>query len=162
MRLPKFLKNLLAAFAFGIPGFARGKDEASGRDLREVKPVERPWRHLIPGGTLEKVSHYGRTIAGGPGSQKIGDAFDALPPRIRDEMLAAREGMIRQLRPGEREDSGAELPGIHRRHGTDAIAHALATRYTRDKSGRLQPREDMDERVDHDTRRRQAGLEKDD
>lgn len=158
--MPRFLRNLFAALAFGLPTFSRAKDEASEKAADPVESIK-PSR-LQPGGKLEEVNkQYGRTIAGGPGSQKIGDAFDALPPAVRAEMIAARKGRI--VRVGEtgfdrafENSEGAAIPGVFRRHGTDAIAHALSQHYE-NRGGRLVPRTDAKERVDHATRKALIG-----
>jgi len=154
-----WLRKIFAAFSFGLPDFHYGKDETT-YDMRKVQPIESKRVQYAPGGSVEAVrKYYGTTIAGGPGSQKIGDTFKALPESVRNEMIAARKGKIRQLRPGEESGEQHELPGVQRRHGIAAIANALNTRYTRGVDGRLKLREDHEERVDHDTRRRLAGKE---
>lgn len=140
MKLPKFLKSLFAALAFGLPNFNRGKDEAAEK---EATPTEaaKPSK-LQPGGVVEEVNkYYGMTIAGGPGSQRIGDTFDALPKAEREAMIAARKGRI--IRVGSVDDIGdqGERPAVVRRHGTDAIRHALETKYTRGPGGKLVPKE---------------------
>lgn len=156
MKLPRFVKNLFAALAFGTPKFDHGRDSTSNSDLRN-ETIEGQRTRFIPGGTVEKVNkHYGVTIAGGPGSQRIGDTFDALAPRVREEMIAARKGVIRPERSGY-DTSQDELPTRFRRHGTAAIAHALASWYERTTSGKLVPRRDAAERVDHDTRKALIG-----
>lgn len=98
----KWLKNVVVAVGLSLPRF-RGAEE----DNQVFFPTE-PAReyvmnqHLVSGGTLEAIDKtYGKTVHGGPGSQKIGDTFDALPAEKRAEMIAARKGKIRQLKPGE-------------------------------------------------------------
>lgn len=161
MKLPRFLRNLLGALAFSLPNFTRGKDEAAEKptDIRQ----EQEQTKLVRAGSLERVNkQYGRTIAGGPGSQRIGDTFNALPKAVREEMIAARRGIVRAGNEFEDRDSEHQPEGPWRlgRGSTDALQRALDQRYTRDASGKLIPREDADERLDHAQRLRTSGLDK--
>ncbi len=128
MKLPKFIRNILAAFAFATPNFSRGKETVNDQP---VEPVGDSKHKFAPGGALESVDkHYGRTIAGGPGSQRIGDTFDALPEAERQRMLDARKGRIRKATGLD--DVGAGSEGTSSMSGTDKIARALASgRYNR-------------------------------
>lgn len=156
MKLPRFLRNLLGAIAFSLPNFARGKDEAT--DKETDLHAETVQTKLKPGGALEEVNkHYGTTIAGGPGSQKLGDAFDALPEATKREWIAARKGRI--ISGDALGAEQLELPHRLGRGSTSAIARALDRRYTRDASGRLTPRTDAAERDDHATRMRLSSLD---
>lgn len=85
----QIFRNIAAAILLAFPSFQR-----RGDTVAEVKKIVRETPSL-PGGQLEKVDkHYGKTVAGGPGSQKIGDAFDALPKEVREQWIAARKGRI--------------------------------------------------------------------
>lgn len=113
------IRRFFAALAFGLPDFHYGKDEASG-EAKPLEPIDARRVRYAPGGALEEVrKNYGVTIAGGPGSQKIGDTFMALPQAERDRMIAARKGVIRQLRPdemdsGDQHEASAVLVGANR------------------------------------------------
>lgn len=104
-----WLRNILAAFAFSVPSFGRSKDEATAAPAVPEQPIN---RQLMPGGTLAPGlgKHYdrGMTIAGGPGSQKIGETFDALPQHVKDEMIAARKGKIIRI-PNEIGAPGCDM-----------------------------------------------------
>jgi hypothetical protein len=107
-----FLYRVAAAIGFGVGGTISYKDEAS----KAPAPIESQRVRYAPGGTLQKIDkHYGTTIAGGPGSQKIGDTFAALPQAERDKMIAARKGVVRQLQPGETETMDGTVSIIQRR-----------------------------------------------
>ncbi len=117
------------------PKFDHAKDEASGTDLK-IEPIEGQRTKIMPAGSLEKVDkYYGRTIAGGPGSQRIGDTFMALPKEEREAMIAARKGVIRQLRPNELCGDQHEDPYVWRgstRSMSAAIGRRTAQVYDRD------------------------------
>jgi hypothetical protein len=119
-----WLRRIFAALTFALPDFHYGKDEASGEG-RPMEPIDARRVRYAPGGALEEVrKNYGVTIAGGPGSQKIGDTFDALPQAEKDRMIAARKGVIRQLRPDENNDQHEE-PYVWRDSANARIARGL-------------------------------------
>lgn len=124
MQLRKLIRNLLTALAFAAPNFARGK---SAVDDKPVEPIESKRVKYAPGGALEQIDkQYGRTIAGGPGSQNIYKAFEALPQAEKDRMILARKGIIRRITVEEL-DNAEDRPESYER-GTDKIARALAKR----------------------------------
>ena len=118
-----WLKRSIVAIAMGIPTF--GEKEPEKHDV-EV-PIERvkPSK-LLNQGTVQQVNkHYGRTIAGGPGSQKIGDTFDRLPQHMKDQMIEARKGKIRyptrdEMRGAISEAEGDYVPQRNMGRGIDA------------------------------------------
>ena len=125
----KLIRNILASFALSVPNFEHGKEEVNDHP---VEPITDSKHQFKAGGALEAVDkYYGRTVAGGPGSQKIGDTFNALPQAERDAMIAARKGIVRQQTPEEK--AAAEASANHVKgyrfgeSGTDKIARALAS-----------------------------------
>lgn len=141
MQLLKLIRNLMAALAIGSPKFERAKEEVNDKP---VEPIESQRIKYAGGGVVESNQHREQrqyTIAGGPGSQRIGDAFNALPPAERQRMIDARKGIIRRERPGDDSSQGEGSPVI-RRSGTAAIAHALSERYDRGVGGKLVPKEE--------------------
>lgn len=76
----KWAKNLLAGIAFGFA--TGGKLAAEPTVLAPTAP-----EHALP---LRKRYQGEVTIAGGPGSQKIGETFDRLPPEVKAQFIAAR------------------------------------------------------------------------
>ncbi len=115
-----WIKNAFTAVALGTPSFdEKPVEKHDTKPVEQVKPSK-----LAEGGTLQKVDkYYGRTIAGGPGSQKIGDTFDALPQHEKDKMIAARKGRIVQetVHSAAAGDQG-EQPARHGRLGRGIAA----------------------------------------
>ncbi len=144
MKLPKWLRNLAASFALGTPNFERGKDMAAEKP---VEPIESQRIKYAPGGTIERHApmHDQYTIAGGPGSQRIGDTFAALPQAERDRMLAARKGRI--IRGDALGIEQGESPMVLTRGSTGSMAAAIARRtadrYERDAKGNVKPKEEF-------------------
>lgn len=76
----RWLRNTIAAFFFA---FARSTKLAT--ETTVVRPPLEPITTPIRKRYQAEV-----TIAGGPGSQRIGDTFDALPENIKQQIIAAR------------------------------------------------------------------------
>lgn len=122
----KWLKSLFLALALSIPTF--GEKEEGKHDFA---PVERDrGQRLAPGGQLQETpqKHYGITIAGGPGSQDIYKAFEALPQAQRDAMIAARKGVVRPVKDSDynRDEDDTKTETLSR-----GIAKAVAKNYRR-------------------------------
>lgn len=118
----RWLRSVFAALTFGVPNFARGKDEASSKPVETVKPSKLASGGTLSGAAWENQVKEGRTIAGGPGSGSTYAAFDALPEETRKAWIEARKGKIRQ--GGAEEDKPFEL----NRGRPDRLAAAIAAR----------------------------------
>jgi hypothetical protein len=137
--IKKHIRGFFVALAFGIPDFSHAKDEASGRSLKA--PLEEETNQLRAGTTQKVEKTWGVTIAGGPGSQRLCDAFDALPPEEKQRMLDARKGIIRQATVAEmfgETPEGGSQPVDRLRRGLDAV---MRDKYMRKPSGELTTRE---------------------
>ncbi|MBU6249444.1 MAG: hypothetical protein KGN77_17045 [Xanthomonadaceae bacterium] len=136
MKLVRWIRNFLAALAFGVPSFERGKDSASEQVLK-APLEEKTHKDQIRAGTTQRIQReYGVTIAGGPGSQNIGKAFDALPPDVKAQMLAARKGrIIRGDALAETPEGGSVLSSHDKL--SRGISAAMARDYTRKPTGEL-------------------------
>lgn len=120
----KLIRNVLASFALSVPNFEHGKDEASQTAKAPLEQEKN--KDFARGGTLEPVrKQQGITIAGGPGSQRIGDTFMALPQAERDRMIAARKGVIRRVEGVDQIGDQGEGATSYRGMGTDRIAAGL-------------------------------------
>lgn len=76
----RWAKNILASIFIGFA--TSGKLATEATIVRPpMEPVTTPVRKRYQGEV---------TIAGGPGSQKIGDTFDNLPKDVKDKIIAAR------------------------------------------------------------------------
>jgi hypothetical protein len=91
-RTIQFVRGIFAAFALGAPTFT---DKQVGQT--DSKPIEHQInRNFALGGSIETRQHRQQneyTIAGGPGSQKIGNTFAALPEEVRQAFLDIRKNI---------------------------------------------------------------------